>query len=587
MASEIRVNKITNRSGLSTATWNGDGIDVAGIATATSFSGPLTGNVTGNITGNVTGNISGGTVAGSTGTFTSNVTIDGNLGVGGTITYEDVARVDATGISTFREGFHLGPLAGIGLTAYKDGSIRTSGIITATKFDGAHTGDASNLNSIPGANITGTIPAGSLGNVDLSGLKKDIALLSLQTAVDTNRVAYNLSNSFIDQFESDVGIAYSTNAARDVASEFFSTIVKVETDFAPPLKTARSNPTGTVFTRTGSSVTNDTYELDFNGGGDPNYPGCYVDHLWDLSTDWTCKLFYNNSAGGQHSRTYGGYSLLITTDVSKAAGSSPTGVFNAPQSNGNGVTVSKADWGNNRHLTTAYGTNALAVENYAETYSVSNGDLAVDANSTNHNIRAYENSNSQEYGGLVFQHTSSTNTITVKWLNPNSRTTTHTNNEVTITEVPSSGRAIIYTGTGDPLNNLYVSTTYASSSASDWSTHYVTTSNATGICTSRQNTVTGARTKVSGVMLYKNEAGTATLGTDLIVSFTCNGGTNWTALSSGSDYSVGSDFSTGIKTVYLAEKTCTSGTDVRYKLQWANQALGSKETQVHGMALNY
>ena len=69
MASEIRVNKITNRSGLSTATWNGDGIDVAGIATATSFSGPLTGNVTGNITGNVTGNISGGTVAGSTGTL--------------------------------------------------------------------------------------------------------------------------------------------------------------------------------------------------------------------------------------------------------------------------------------------------------------------------------------------------------------------------------------------------------------------------------------------------------------------------------------------------------------------------------------
>ena len=36
---------------------------------------------------------------------TGSVTIAGNLGVGGTITYEDVARVDATGISTFREGF--------------------------------------------------------------------------------------------------------------------------------------------------------------------------------------------------------------------------------------------------------------------------------------------------------------------------------------------------------------------------------------------------------------------------------------------------------------------------------------------------
>ena len=43
----------------------------------------------------------------------------------------------------------------------------------------------------------------------------------------------------------------------------------------------------------------------------------------------------------------------------------------------------------------------------------------------------------------------------------------------------------------------------------------------------------------------------------------------------------------GVKTVYLAEKTCTSGTDIRYKIEWANQADGSKETQLHGIALNY
>ena len=66
--------------------------------------------------------------------FTGNVTIAGNLGVAGTITYEDVARVDATGISTFREGYQVGPLTGIALTAYKDGSIRSTGIITATTF---------------------------------------------------------------------------------------------------------------------------------------------------------------------------------------------------------------------------------------------------------------------------------------------------------------------------------------------------------------------------------------------------------------------------------------------------------------------
>jgi len=104
-----------------------------GIVTASSF------------VGNVTGGISGGAVSGSTGTFSSDVTISGNLGVAGTVTYEDVARVDATGVSTFREGFYVGPLAGIAATYYKDGSIRSTGIVTATSFYG----DGANLSNLP------------------------------------------------------------------------------------------------------------------------------------------------------------------------------------------------------------------------------------------------------------------------------------------------------------------------------------------------------------------------------------------------------------------------------------------------------
>ena len=108
--------------------------------------------------------------------------------------------------------------------------------------------------------------------------------------------------------------------------------------------------------------------------------------------------------------------------------------------------------------------------------------------------------------------------------------------------------------------------------------------NATGICTSKVNTPSSARTKVSGVMLYKDAAGTNVLGTDLKASFTCNGGTNWTQVGT---YTTASNFSTGINTIYLGEATCTSGTDVRYKVEWANQANGSKVAQLHGMALNY
>ena len=61
MASEIRVNKITHTAGVGTVTTNADGIVIAGIVTANSFSGSFTGDGT-NITG-----LSGPEVYGFTG----------------------------------------------------------------------------------------------------------------------------------------------------------------------------------------------------------------------------------------------------------------------------------------------------------------------------------------------------------------------------------------------------------------------------------------------------------------------------------------------------------------------------------------
>ena len=70
MASEIRVNKITHTAGVGTITSNADGIVVAGIVTANSFSGSFVGGTfSGTFTGdgtNLTG-VSGPEVYGFTG----------------------------------------------------------------------------------------------------------------------------------------------------------------------------------------------------------------------------------------------------------------------------------------------------------------------------------------------------------------------------------------------------------------------------------------------------------------------------------------------------------------------------------------
>jgi hypothetical protein len=119
------------------------------------------------------------------------------------------------------------------------------------------------------------------------------------------------------------------------------------------------------------------------------------------------------------------------------------------------------------------------------------------------------------------------------------------------------------------------------------------TYSATGTMIQTANAVSSNKTKVSGVLLYKDVGSVATvLGTDLRIYFTCNGdaggSTVWTEVLLADMTVVTPVFSTAIKMVKLAEKTCTSGDDIRYKAVWANQSVASnKETQLHGIGLNY
>ena len=50
-------------------------------------------------------------------TFSGNLTVTGNLGASGTLTYEDVSSIDSVGIITARSGVKVGPTAGVGGTA--------------------------------------------------------------------------------------------------------------------------------------------------------------------------------------------------------------------------------------------------------------------------------------------------------------------------------------------------------------------------------------------------------------------------------------------------------------------------------------
>jgi len=123
--SRIRANTITNQNANGAPNFP-DGITVSGVVTATTINQNITGDLT----------------------------VTGNVGVGGTLTYEDVTNIDSVGIITARTDVLVGSTIKLGAssgiitaTSFRgdasqmtgaglgtDGSANTSGIITATAF---------------------------------------------------------------------------------------------------------------------------------------------------------------------------------------------------------------------------------------------------------------------------------------------------------------------------------------------------------------------------------------------------------------------------------------------------------------------
>ena len=109
--SRIRANTITNQNANGAPNFP-NGITVTGVVTATTTSQNITGDLT----------------------------VSGNLGVGGTVTYEDVKHVDSVGVITARDGLRVTGIATIsGDVSIADKIIHTGDTDTAIRFSAADT----------------------------------------------------------------------------------------------------------------------------------------------------------------------------------------------------------------------------------------------------------------------------------------------------------------------------------------------------------------------------------------------------------------------------------------------------------------
>ena len=110
-----------------------------------------------------------------------------------------------------------------------------------------------------------------------------------------------------------------------------------------------------------------------------------------------------------------------------------------------------------------------------------------------------------------------------------------------------------------------------------------TVNNATGNFISNVVTAGASTTNMGAVITYIDSSGTATLNTDLKIHLSADNGSNFTQ----GTLVAQPDFATGVKMAKVNDVTVTAGTQLKYKVEVANQSAGSKETRITGVSMQY
>ena len=102
--------------------------------------------------------------------------------------------------------------------------------------------------------------------------------------------------------------------------------------------------------------------------------------------------------------------------------------------------------------------------------------------------------------------------------------------------------------------------------------------NASGSVESTATTAPSSVSSMGAIITYQNQAGTNALNTDIVLKLSADNGSNYSTAT----LTAMPDFSSGIKMAKVNDLSVTAGTQLKYKLEFANQASGTKEARIRG-----
>jgi hypothetical protein len=405
---------------------------------------------------------------------------------------------------------------------------------------------------------TGDVPLAQLGNApstDLTPLQNDIAVLALHSAVQNNQTAHNLSNAFIDQYEDSTGIDGETGTSRDVAGEYVSSVTL----------TGQTTTIGgnAAYSTVDKKMGDGSLYLDGTSATGISVP------LTNITTgDYTAECWYK-----QTSRSGTDWIFAVgdsTHPPGMSAGQSGTTTMQLyGNSNAGGDSYEYASW--STESATTWKHIAIVRDTSLGAYPIKMFDDGVwRTTATSSYIRTIAGRTMIGFrngaAGTGSDQDFFTGYIDEFRLSDNVRYT---------------GTFAPQTTAFTPDANTKVLWHMDSASLLDESTQTV---GATGNYTSTTQTANSTVSNIGIVVLYKNQAGTTTLNTDLVVQVSADGGSNYVS----APVTAAGTFSTGILIAESASITISNtGTTPKFKISFANQASGSKETRVYGAALLY
>jgi hypothetical protein len=273
---------------------------------------------------------------------------------------------------------------------------------------------------------------------------------------------------------------------------------------------------------------------------------------------------------------------IILTDTTYAGQANPSNVF-LTGSNFAG-NVSPANLSTVLH-STFYNNNNIASINQTDVSS-SNSNTSVNVGGSNYLLRAYQNNASNSYGVEVI-YTASTNTLVLGFMsNTTSPFTLWSPAKITATNLPSTGSFILLFGDATGADQPYYSLSFNGADFTDLNeTSYssVPQISATGNFTGTTITAPSSVSSMGAIITYQDNAGTNALNTDIVLQLSADGGSNYSTAT----LTALPNFATGIKMAKVNDLAVTAGTNLKYKISFANQASGTKEARIRGVALQY